>query len=307
MSILQVVKSQRVTVSPSGKIKIAKNPRRKRNFIDPLTGAYYAAGLIEDDEKKRKWKKAKKAKAKRKRISKRPNPTPSFKEQDRYLNNRLHLTHGFPQSGREASLTLKAIRAYEKKYNVPSSEKFIVPKDRPWRRLFFANSKTRSRNASAKKRNPEGVRLTNGEETFLLGSITEDEHGPVHGIDSRGSGYTRCDLGYCDHPPTTRRRQYWHDDSNTETLWVAGKARKAKKRNASARKKWISAAIKRPGALRKKLHAKRGKKLTAAQLHKAERKGGLVGREARLAETLRRFKHAKKNKAAKKAKKRKAR
>lgn len=176
MSILQVVKSQRVTVSPSGKIKIAKNPRRKRNFIDPLTGAYYAAGLIEDDERKRRKR--------RKR----------------------NVEMGF----RDGSGVFHPIRA--------SSD-------------YIEGGKPKNK---AKK-----------------------------------------------------------------------KARKAKKRNAS--KKWISGAIKRPGALRKKLHAKRGKKLTAAQLHKAERKGGLVGREARLAETLRRFKHAKKNKAAKKAKKRKAR
>lgn len=60
---LQVVKAQRVTVSPSGKIRRAKNPRRKKNIIDPLTGAYYANQLIEDDEKRRQRAKKRKAKA----------------------------------------------------------------------------------------------------------------------------------------------------------------------------------------------------------------------------------------------------
>ena len=78
----------------------------------------------------------------------------------------------------------------------------------------------------------ENVRLTNGVETFTLGSILEDEKGPVHGKDSRGSGYTRCDIG-CDHEAlrtmtTSKTRSYhlmpdepkvWHDDQHTETLW----------------------------------------------------------------------------------------
>lgn len=67
----------------------------------------------------------------------------------------------------------------------------------------------------------KNVTLTNGEEKFLLGSIIEDEKGAVHGIASDGSGYTRCDIGDCDHEehemPVGAVR--WHDDESTETLW----------------------------------------------------------------------------------------
>ena len=66
----------------------------------------------------------------------------------------------------------------------------------------------------------ENIRLTNGDETFLLGSILEDAKGAVHGTDSRGCGYTRCDIGDCDH---AEHKPFdavaWHDDENTETLW----------------------------------------------------------------------------------------
>jgi hypothetical protein len=64
----------------------------------------------------------------------------------------------------------------------------------------------------------ENIRLTNGNETFLLGSVLEDERGPVHAKDSRGSGYTRCDIG-CDHDEAPEGASVWHDDENTETLW----------------------------------------------------------------------------------------
>lgn len=60
--------------------------------------------------------------------------------------------------------------------------------------------------------------LTNGAETFLLGSIESDDSGPIHGKDSRGSGYTRCDVG-CDHGAVPPNATVWHDDENTETLW----------------------------------------------------------------------------------------
>ena len=69
----------------------------------------------------------------------------------------------------------------------------------------------------------DNTRLTNGNETFLLGSILEDEQGAVHGQDSRGSGYTRCDIGTCDHHTDSPHDEapvvFWHDDENTETLW----------------------------------------------------------------------------------------
>lgn len=66
------------------------------------------------------------------------------------------------------------------------------------------------------------IRLTNGEEAFSLTSILEDEKGPVHGKDPSGSGYTRCDLGDCDHDEYEDRpsdAQVWHDDECTETFW----------------------------------------------------------------------------------------
>jgi hypothetical protein len=54
-------------------------------------------------------------------------------------------------------------------------------------------------------------------------------------------------------------------------------------------KNWISGAIKHPGALRKELGAKEGEPIPANKLAKAAAKGGVTGRRARLAETLRRI------------------
>lgn len=63
------------------------------------------------------------------------------------------------------------------------------------------------------------IRLTNETETFLLGAVIEDERGPVHAQDSRGSGYTRCDTAACDHGSYSYQgHEIWHDDENTETL-----------------------------------------------------------------------------------------
>jgi|TARA_Y100001951_G_C11145287_1_gene185978 hypothetical protein len=51
-------------------------------------------------------------------------------------------------------------------------------------------------------------------------------------------------------------------------------------------KKWIQKAIKKPGALRKSLGAKKGKKISAKKLAKAAKKGGKLGQRARLAQTF---------------------
>lgn len=51
-------------------------------------------------------------------------------------------------------------------------------------------------------------------------------------------------------------------------------------------KKWIKGAIKHPGALHKELGVAQGKKIPKAKLAKAAKKGGALGRRARLAETL---------------------
>ena len=51
-------------------------------------------------------------------------------------------------------------------------------------------------------------------------------------------------------------------------------------------KRWIQKAIKKPGALRKQLGIKAGQKIPAATLNRAAKKGGLLGKRARLAKTL---------------------
>lgn len=50
--------------------------------------------------------------------------------------------------------------------------------------------------------------------------------------------------------------------------------------------KWIQKAIKKPGALHKALDVKPGKKIPAKKLATAAKKGGKLGKRARLAETL---------------------
>ncbi len=54
-------------------------------------------------------------------------------------------------------------------------------------------------------------------------------------------------------------------------------------------KQWIQGAIKRPGALHEKLGVPSGQKIPADKLAKAAKAGGTLGKEARLAETLRGF------------------
>jgi hypothetical protein len=51
-------------------------------------------------------------------------------------------------------------------------------------------------------------------------------------------------------------------------------------------KKWIQKAIKKKGALHKDLGVPEGKKIPAAKIAKAAKKGGLEGKRARLAKTL---------------------
>lgn len=50
--------------------------------------------------------------------------------------------------------------------------------------------------------------------------------------------------------------------------------------------KWIGEAIKKPGALRKALHVKKGEKIPAKKLEAAAKKPGKMGQRARLAKTL---------------------
>ena len=57
------------------------------------------------------------------------------------------------------------------------------------------------------------------------------------------------------------------------------------------KKKWIAGAIKHPGALRKSLHVKEGKKIPEKKLEKAAHAKGKMGKLARLAETLKKMHH----------------
>lgn len=54
-------------------------------------------------------------------------------------------------------------------------------------------------------------------------------------------------------------------------------------------KKWIAGAIKHPGALHKQLGVPQGKKIPEKKLAAAAKKGGVEGKRARLAETLKGF------------------
>ena len=51
--------------------------------------------------------------------------------------------------------------------------------------------------------------------------------------------------------------------------------------------KWIQAAIQHPGALHRQLGVPAGEKIPAKKLAKAARAPGVLGKRARLAETLR--------------------
>lgn len=59
----------------------------------------------------------------------------------------------------------------------------------------------------------------------------------------------------------------------------------AKKR----KKRFISKAIKKPGALRKQLGVKKGQKIPVSKLRAAAKKKGKLGQRARLALTLRKM------------------
>tara|TARA_R110000824_G_scaffold293223_2_gene481571 strand:+ start:6494 stop:6712 length:219 start_codon:yes stop_codon:yes gene_type:complete len=65
---------------------------------------------------------------------------------------------------------------------------------------------------------------------------------------------------------------------------------KSKSKPKSKSKDWIKGAVKRPGALRKKLGVKKGKKITAAQLNKAAKsKNPLTRKQANLAKTFKKM------------------
>lgn len=54
--------------------------------------------------------------------------------------------------------------------------------------------------------------------------------------------------------------------------------------------KWIQKAISKPGALRKSMGVKAGEKIPAGKLAAAAKKPGVMGKRARLAQTLKKMK-----------------
>jgi len=58
------------------------------------------------------------------------------------------------------------------------------------------------------------------------------------------------------------------------------------KKKSRKKKNWIAGAIKNKGGLRKALKVKAGATISAAKLKAAAKKGGKLGRQARLAVTL---------------------
>jgi len=58
---------------------------------------------------------------------------------------------------------------------------------------------------------------------------------------------------------------------------------------AKEKEKWVQGAIKHPGALHKELDVPEGKKIPAKKLAAAAKKGGKLGKRARLAETLKKM------------------
>jgi len=56
-----------------------------------------------------------------------------------------------------------------------------------------------------------------------------------------------------------------------------------------AKKNWIAGAVKNKGALHRKLGVAEGKKIPASKVNAAAKKGGALGKEARLAKTLKSF------------------
>lgn len=55
--------------------------------------------------------------------------------------------------------------------------------------------------------------------------------------------------------------------------------------------KWIAKAIKKPGALHRSLGVKRGRKIPLSRLRSAAKRGGKLGKRARLAVTLRKLRN----------------
>lgn len=77
------------------------------------------------------------------------------------------------------------------------------------------------------------------------------------------------------------------DGEITQADVLMGKGVIGKKKGGSV--KWIQGAIKKPGALRKSLGAKKGEPIPAKKLSAAAKKPGKLGQRARLAQTLKKL------------------
>lgn len=60
-----------------------------------------------------------------------------------------------------------------------------------------------------------------------------------------------------------------------------------------AKAHWIQNAIKYPGALHRQLGVPQGKKIPSGKLNAAAKSGGVLGKRARLAKTLKGMNHSK--------------
>jgi hypothetical protein len=58
---------------------------------------------------------------------------------------------------------------------------------------------------------------------------------------------------------------------------------------AEKKRNWIAGAIQHPGTLRKSLGVKKGETIPAKKLAAAASKGGVTGKRARLAQTLKKM------------------
>lgn len=76
-------------------------------------------------------------------------------------------------------------------------------------------------------------------------------------------------------------------------MFNAFKKKKMEYKKKGHKKNWIAGAIKKPGALHAEMGVAQGKKIPAKKLASAAKKGGKLGKRARLAETLKGFKHKK--------------
>mgnify|MGYP003135717314 CR=1 FL=1 len=82
-------------------------------------------------------------------------------------------------------------------------------------------------------------------------------------------------------------------DSTSAKPWKTARSDYAKGGRVEAKDgKWIQKAVKKPGALRKSLGIKKGKKIPAKKLAAAAKKKGKLGQRARLAMTFKKMRNA---------------